>query len=214
MKTTHYTNGYGGKLNYVTTCGKEIHSHSETESATIDPYKVTCKACKKSFDFLEDLLRKESDLPGVKRRIYLESDVLHATELSRAQDEVGDLCLEKGDKFIRRVFSDVLEYAWHDLPGTWEAVKKADEIYSDSSLIPLVGGSYSGAPVIFNGMCERAVKENIKGKDVYILNELSNIYWDMIDIPMMKKAFKYNNLFMYNKEREMIKVDISKIKKK
>jgi hypothetical protein len=46
-KKIHYTEGYGCKLNYLTTCGKEIHSHSETDSATIDPTKVTCKDCKK-----------------------------------------------------------------------------------------------------------------------------------------------------------------------
>lgn len=53
MNIIHYTAGYGGKLNYFTTCGKEIHSHSETEDATIDPTKVDCKKCK-SFKVWKD----------------------------------------------------------------------------------------------------------------------------------------------------------------
>jgi hypothetical protein len=36
MKTIHYTEGYGGKLNYITICGKEISSHSEKEKATLE----------------------------------------------------------------------------------------------------------------------------------------------------------------------------------
>lgn len=140
--------------------------------------------------------------------------MLAAYELRQAQRTVSGLCEDKGVKYIRRVFSEVLDYAWHDLGKTWAAVKKADEIYSDSSLMPLIGGSYTGAPKIFNGMCERAVKEDVRGKDVYILNSLKNIYWDMIHIPFMKKAFKHNSLFMYNEKYEIIKVDVSKIKTK
>lgn len=213
MKKIHYTEGYGGKLNYLTTCGKEIHSHSEKESATIDPDEVTCGKCKKTRELIEDLAAKIKDIPGVKRRIYIESDVLSADEVRQAQRTVIGLCDDIGAKYTRRVFSELLDYAWYDLEKTWAAVKKADEIYSDSSLMPLSGGSYVGAPVIFNGMCERAIKEGVAGKDVYILNAFNNIYWDMIDVPLMKKAFKKNNLFMYNDEYEITKIDVSKIKK-
>lgn len=214
MKKTHYTIGYGGKLNYHTICGKEIHSHDKKESATIDPKNVNCKSCQNTKTWKEDYEDCIKTKSGIRRRIYLESDVLHADELIRAQDEVASICDEQGIKYVRRVFSEVLDYAWHDLNKTWEAVKKADEIYSDSSLMPLIGGSYTGAPAIFNGMCERAIKENVSGKDVYILNGLKNIYWGMINIPIMKKAFKSNNLFIYNEKREMVKINISKIKSK
>lgn len=214
IKKVHYTDGYGGKLNYVTTCGEEIHSHSETDGASIDPMKVTCKKCLAAKEWAEDYGHSTGvTKTNIKRRIYLESDILHASELRTAQNKVSDLCDDKGVKYIRRVFSEVLDGAWHDLEKTWAAVKKADEIYSDSSLMPLVGGSYMGAPVIFNGMCERAIKEDIRGKDVYILNSLKNINWYMIKIDVMKKAFKNNNLFMYNDDYEITKVDVSKIKK-
>jgi hypothetical protein len=107
-----------------------------------------------------------------------------------------------------------LDYAWHDLENTWAAVKISDEIYATSSLMPLTGGSYIGAPVIFNGMCERAVKENVTGKSVIILNTLENIEWGMIDMKIMKKAFKDNDLYMYDENYDnLVKVDIKKLKK-
>lgn len=213
-KVIHYTIGYGGKLNYHTTCGKEIHSHSEKEDATIDPAEVNCKKCTSTKEWKEDYGHSTGTIKTtIKRRIYLESDILHASELQSAQRKVYRLCDEKKAKCIRRVFAEVLDMAWHDLEKTWIAVKKADEIYSDSSLLPLCGGSYMGAPVIFNGMCERAIKEDIRGKDVYILNSLKNINWYMIKIDIMREAFKHNNLLMYNDEYEITKIDVSKIKK-
>lgn len=212
-KIIHYTNGYGGKLNYKTYCGKEIHSHSETEDTTLVPSEVTCDKCKETEEWREDYTDSSNTASDIKRRIYIESDFIHATELSSAQREVRSLCKENNEKYVRRIFSEVLEHAWHDLDKTWKSVKKADEIYSDSSLLPLCGNDYMGAPVIFNGMCERAIKENITGKTVVILNSLKNIYWHMIDLNLMKKAFKKNDLFMYDESHDkLIKIDVLRIK--
>lgn len=214
MSTIHYTVGYGGNLNYHTTCGKEIHSHSETDKATIDPTLVTCKKCKLKKEWKEDFGYATGALKESIRRIFIESDVLSANDLRSAQMDVSSICKENGRECTKRIFAEVLDYAWHDLEKTWAAVKKADEIYAVSSLMPLIGGSYSGAPVIFNGMCDRATKEGIEGKDVYILNSIKNINWSMIDIPLMKRAFEKNNLYMYNEDYEIKKVDVAKINKK
>lgn len=214
-KKIHYTEGYGGKYNYKTMCGKEIHSHSETEDATVDPSQVTCNDCRETKVWVVDFGHSTGETKtDIKRRIFIESDILHADELRTAQKRVAGLCDDRSSPYIKRVFAEVLEGAWHDLEKTWAAVKKADEIYADSSLMPLIGNSYMGAPVIFNGMCERAIKEGIKGKDVYILNSLKNINWYMIKIDVMKKAFQHNNLFMYNDDYEIVKVDVSKIEKR
>jgi hypothetical protein len=213
MKIVHYTDGYGGKLNYKTYCGKEIHSHSETEDASIDPSEVTCNDCKGNEKLIEDLADSQTPNSGIRRRIYLESDVLHADELRSSQREVAQLCEEKHEKYVRRVFQEVIDFAWHELDKTWQAVKNADEIYSDSSLMPLVGGSYMGAPVIFNAMCERAIEENVTGKEVYILKPLKDINWYMIKIDVMLKAFKNNKLFMYDNDGEIQQVDAKKVAK-
>lgn len=146
----------------------------------------------------------------MKRRIFIESDVLNKEELSSVEMGVRWMLEENNEPFIKGVFDEALDFAWHDLEKTWKSVKNADEIYADSSLMPLVGNSYMGAPVIFNGMMERAISENVKGKDVIILRPLKQIYWDMIDLKLIKKAFKHNRLFMYDDNHDkLIQVDIS-----
>ncbi len=212
--TVHYTIGYGGELNYHTRCGKEIHSHDKKELATITPEEVTCTKCKKTKEWQEDFKESTEINPNVKRRIFIESDILDASELQSAQRKVRRFCNDNQVEYVSRVFSEVLDGAWHDLEKTWESVKKADEVYAKSSLMPLVGGSYMGAPVIFNGMCDRAVKEKITGKSVFIMNTLDNIDWYMIKIPLMKKAFKKNALYMFDENHNFVKIDVSKIKNK
>lgn len=215
MQTVHYTNGYGGNYNYATSCGEEIHSHCKTDTATINPSEVTCLKCKGTDVWIEDYGHSSGETKtDIKRRIYIESDILNVDEIRSAQREVSDICEEKKVEYIKRVFSEILDYAWHDLDKTWQSVKKADEIYTNSSLLPLSGGSYMGAPVIFNGMCERAINEQIIGKDVFILNKLENINWYMIKLDVMKEAFKNNNLFMYNNDYVIEKIDVFKINKR
>jgi hypothetical protein len=211
-KAIHYSReGYNGDHTYTTICGKKVGS----ANYTVHPEKADCKECLKSAEHKIDLEDSSGKFrTTIKRRIFVESDILKAFEFRSAQRKAANLAKEKELKYVDRVFSQALDFAWHDLDGTWAAVKKADEIYATSSLMPLIGGSYTGAPVIFNGMCERAFKENVTGKSVYILNQLKNIHWDMIDLPLMKKAFKKNDLYMYNEDYEIIKVDVSKIKDK
>jgi len=126
MKKIHYTEGYGGKLNYTTMCGKEIRSHSKTEDATVDPKVVNCKKCLATKEWKEDHEDGIGEADnGIRRRIYIESDILHADELRNAQITVVRLCDKKSVKYVRRVFSEVLDFAWHDLEKTWESVKKS-----------------------------------------------------------------------------------------
>lgn len=212
MKIIHYSRtGYNGNYNYSSVCGKLVKTHQDNQESSIYPELANCKKCIATKEFKADTAKIPD---GIKVRIYIESDILHADEFRRAQREVISFAKAQGLKCVDRAFSKVLEFAWHDLEGTWKAVKDADEIYSTSSLMPLCGNSYMGAPVIFDGMCERAIKEKITGKSVIILNHLSNICWDYIDIGIMKKAFKKNELYMYDDTGEgIIKIDISKIKK-
>lgn len=214
-KIIHYSRtGYNGNFTYTSICGKKVKTHQDNEETTIHPDKANCPKCLVTTEFKTDLI-DESEIikEGFKRRIFIQSDILQADEFRDAQRTVHNLAEKNGLKCVDRIFSQVLDHAWHDLEKTWKAVKNSDEIYATSSLIPIIGNSYTGAPVIFNGMCERAIKENITGKSVFILNRLKNIYWGMIDFKLMKKAFENNSLFMYDDEYEVIKIDVSKIKK-
>ena len=214
VKTIHYSrNGYNGNYTYTSVCGKEVNTHQDSETSSIHPIEANCQECMNTKEYQIDLSDCNNLNSDTKRRIYIESDILNADEFRSAKREVKHLLSDVMSTYVDRVFSDVLDFAWYDLEKTWNAVKIADEIYTTSSLMPLVGNSYMGAPVIFNGMCERAVKEKITGKKVIILNSLENIEWDMIDMDMMKKAFKGNDLYMYDDEFNLAKVDILKIKK-
>ena len=213
-KIIHYSrDGYNGNFTYTSVCGKKVRTHQENECSSIYPRESNCVDCIKSKQYQADLRDTNNTDPSIKKRIYIESDILQASEVSSARRELQSLCKEKNLKYVERGFSRILDMAWHDLENTWESVRWADEIYAKTSLVPLVGGSYTGAPVIFNGMCERAIKENITGKEIYILNTLDNLEWDMINIPLMKKAFKNNNLWMWNDNYDFEKVNIKKIKK-
>lgn len=216
MKKIHYSRtGYNGDFTYTSVCGKRVNSHQENEESTIYAHAANCKNCLQTIEYKTDLNDAAFRNTEIKRRIYIESDFLHADEFSSAQRKVFNLLEVQGLKHVDRIFSQVLDQAWHDLENTWKAVKDADEIYANSSFIPLCGNPSMGAPVIFNGMCKRAVKENVTGKQVIVLNQLKNICWDYIDILAMKEAFKENSLFMYDDEYEnLIKVEISKIKKR
>jgi hypothetical protein len=214
MKIIHYSrHGYNGNLTYTSVCGKKVKTHQDKEETSIHPEQTTCKKCAATNEFRTDMSDFKNTQYGIKRRIYIESDILDAMEFRSAQNTVENFVESFGLKCVDRVFSDVLDFAWHDLETTWKAVKAADEIYATSSLMPLIGNSYMGAPVIFNGMCERAIKENVTGKSVFILNNLKSVYWDMIDMKLMKQAFKHNDLFMYNDEYKLEAINVQKIKK-
>lgn len=215
MKKIHYSrSGYNGDYTYTSVCGKKVKTHQDNEESTIYPEKANCKECLKSKAYKTDLNDSNTFLKSILRRIYIESDILDASEFRNAQRSAADFAVMNGEKYVDRVFSQVLDRAWHDLENTWEAVKNADEIYATSSFIPLCGDPNMGAPVIFNGMCKRAIAENITGKSVIILNQLKNISWTYIDISAMKKAFAENDLFMWDDDwNELIRIDISKIKK-
>lgn len=210
-KLLHYSrHGYEGNYEYNSVCGKKIKTHQDNEGSTIHPTEANCKECLLTSEYQTDLFDFNNTNNAIKRRIYIESDILQANEFRRAQRAVFDFVTGSNIKCVERGLSDVLDFAWHDLEKTWAAVKKAEEIWTISSLMPLSGG-YTGAPVIFNGMCERAIKEKITGKSVIILNKLEYISWGMIDIDVMKKAFKKNSLFMYNDNYELFKVNVSDI---
>lgn len=214
MKIIHYSrDGYQGNLTYKSVCGKIVKTHQETEGSIIHPNElVNCEHCLATKAYQIDARELETPA-GIKRRIYIDSDIVQADEFTSAQRAAYDFAEDLGLKCVERVFSEVLEFARRDMEKTWKAVKAADEIWAMSSLMPLHNG-YAGAPVIFNFMCKKALEENITGKSIFLLTDFSNIYWNMIEIPLMKKVFKKNYLYAYNDNGyDLVKFDVTKVKK-
>src|SRR6478609_1304471 len=161
----HYSrDGYNGDYTYDSVCGKKVRTHQNEENSSVSLIETTCELCKKTPEFITDYSAWKGKR-NVKRRIYIESDILQADEFKTAKRSVKSYLKKNNETFVDRVFSDVLDFAWHDLERTWKAIKKADEIYATTSLIPIAGG-YTGAPLIFDKMCEKAIKSGIKGKKI------------------------------------------------
>lgn len=147
-------------------------------------------------------------------RLFVESDILKDDEFRTAKRRLALIFDDAGIEYDKKnVFNEVKASAWNELAETWEAVLRADEIYASSSLTPLLGyGSYTGAPVIFDKMCELAIHHNITGKSVYILRAFGDIDWDEIDLDLLKKAFKSNHLYTLSDDNDFVfeKVNIIK----
>lgn len=151
----------------------------------------------------------------MKKRLFLESDILHEDELRFVRRKVYFILKDLGEEFDGKVvFDTTIDYAWHKLDEVFEAVKSHDQIFADTSLMPLISGHYSGAPVIFNEMMKRVIEEGVEGKEVFILTPYDDVYFDdsMIDLELIPQAFKNNKLFFYTDDYDNI-IELRNIKK-
>ena len=132
-KLTHYSRtGYNGDLTYTSVCKKNVGTHGDKETVSMHPIDTDCKECLSTLEYKNDLSSFNITKPGFKRRIYIESDILKASELSTARRSVRRKSSDE-IAYEENVFNDVLDFAWHDLEKTWAAVKLADEIYLDNT---------------------------------------------------------------------------------
>lgn len=153
------------------------------------------------------------------KRIFIDSDFIDNDEVETCKCTIERILKNKGVTVTEdEPFDEVIGRAWHEPDKAWEAVKSADEIYANSSLVPLCGyGSYTGSVVVFDVMMEKAIAENIKGKSVFFMRPYKDINWDGIDLKVLPKAFKNNKLFTLeykkdsNYEQEFVEVDIKKL---
>lgn len=149
----------------------------------------------------------------MKRRLFIETDILKEEDLERAREKVSDILGREGIEYPDEVFDDTKDFAWHEMKEAWESVKRADEIYGDSALVPIVGG-YTGAPVIMDTMMRKTIEEGIEDKSLYFLQPYDSIWWQEIDWKPLGKAFAKNKLFTMefnNSEYEFVQVDIPKL---
>jgi len=155
---------------------------------------------------------------GEIKRLFLETDVLQDDELRSAQREVANYLEDKGIRFSKDVFDEVKDFAWHKGEDAWEAVKRCDEIYSDSALVPLCGyGSYTGSVVVMDVMMKKAIDEKITGKSLFFLRSFKDIEWDGIDYKLFKKCFTKNKIYTLEHDADWNArfdlIDVSKVKR-
>lgn len=74
----------------------------------------------------------------------------------------------KPDLTYEAFFDSIIVGAVNDSQATWDRIKLSDEIYMDTALYPLFGGSDMGSPMLFNAMMHKAIEEKVIGKQVYI----------------------------------------------
>lgn len=142
------------------------------------------------------------------RRIFIDSDNIDKFEYRAAQRTVYGLV----DGLPEEVFDEVVDFAWHEPEKAWDAVKRADEIYAQSSLIPLCGyGSYTGSVVVMDVMMAKAIAEDIRGKSIFFLRQYKDIEWEGIDLTLVDKAFKHNFLYTLENYDRFEQVDIDKL---
>ena len=99
MKIVHYSrSGYNGYFTYTSVCGKEVHTHEDKDEINVHPDESNCEECLKSKEYILDLDALHSVSTEIKRRIYIESDILHANEFRNAQRKVLDFAKNKGLK--------------------------------------------------------------------------------------------------------------------
>lgn len=152
------------------------------------------------------------------KRLFIDSDVIMDDEYHSSQRIVERILDKKKIACCPDVFDAKQDFAWHEADSAWLAVKAADEIYGNTSLVPLCGyGSYTGSPVVMNVMMKKAMDENVTGKRVYFLRPMKDIEFDQIDLDLLRLCFgKLNELYTteFNDKRGYYfkKVNPAKIK--
>lgn len=152
----------------------------------------------------------------MKKRLFIESDVLHQYEVDSCANCVEFILQDMGIPFIPAIFDKAIGYAWHDMDTTWEEILLHDEVFASSSLFGLSGArTYIGSPPLFDGMMKRALDNKVKGKSLYFLTHSDDILWDNINLKMLVKVFatknklyctdKKNGLFVHINPHEIAK---------
>lgn len=153
----------------------------------------------------------------MKKRLFIDSDQIQDDELRRAKRRVSAILDKTKAPYCENVFDSTQGFAWHQAKEAWEAVKNADEIYGDTSLVPLSGyGTYTGSVVVMDVMMKKALDENIIGKQVFFLRPFMDIEWGGIDKKLLKQCFRHKNelftLEFDGGEYHFAKVNVNDIK--
>ena len=99
------------------------------------------------------------------KRLFIEND--ENLDFSRIKSYLKDLYDFKGNP--ADFFDETFTEATFNSQDAWEAIKRNDEIFAESSLIDMMG--ISGG-LLFNNMMYMAIKENVVGKKVHFFSSI------------------------------------------
>lgn len=124
------------------------------------------------------------------KRLFIEND--EKLDFSRVKYYLEDMYDFKGNP--AEFFNETFTEATFNSQDAWEAVKRNDEIFAESSLIDMMG---INGGLLFNNMMYMAIKEDVKGKKVYFFSSKNDIWWSNLTEDLFVKAFKENDLFTH-----------------
>ena len=131
-------------------------------------------------------------------RIFIEIDPDNEYNKSQLKSSMrGCLFLHDIDSDGERFFDRVICEARFE-PNLFEYIRLADEIYMDSSLMPLVTYTRIGAPELWDTMMAKAAEAGLEKKSVYIKRELKDIDFENIDAELLDRVFRKNFLYVAN----------------
>ena len=116
-------------------------------------------------------------------------------DYSRIKYYIKDMFGYKGDP--EKFFDEAITNATYSSKEVWEAIKRNDEIFAESSLIDSMGVS---GGTLFNAMMYNCIKENISGKKMYLFSSEKDIWWDNLNRDLFKKTFENDKNTLYTQE--------------
>lgn len=167
-----------------------FNSKTAEESQTADTLAAKNKRSKKMY--IASAAVGEIEIKTVLRRVFY---ALHLDGVTPREE----------------FFDRIVANAWINQEEAWNAIKLADEVYTDTSLVALGGNSsYNGSVALFDALIKKAVTHKLTGKSIFIVRPSSEIQWRGIDLSMLPAAFEKNRLFTLE-GKKFQQVDVNKL---
>jgi hypothetical protein len=96
----------------------------------------------------------------------------------------------------KHLFDQIIYGAGGKIDKVWTAIKKSDEIFVSTALMPTNG--YNGnltSPELFNEMMRLSIAEKVTGKKIYIFRDYRSVKWQQLNADYVAKCFKENELY-------------------
>lgn len=151
------------------------------------------------------------NIPAKPKRLFIEiapGNEYNKWELDSSMGHCQDLSGIDDKKFWWKVVTEA-----RFEPNLFKYIQQADEIYMNTSIMPLVTGTSVGSPEMWDKMMKLAVEHNLKGKKVFIQRPEKDVEWGNLNKKLLKEAFTNNSLYTASDDYEKWnQVNINKLK--